>query len=76
MLPRRIDDREGAAQLAGDLLPHRLEAITLAIYLDERHRPVGTAGLIVGWVQTAKQSARPVLAGAMVCRAASWVMVR
>lgn len=59
-LPRRIDGPAAAAQLAGDLLRHRREDISLAVYLDERHRLVGT----------------PVLAGAMACRAASCVLVR
>lgn len=75
-IPRRIDGPAAAAQLAADLLRHRREDITLAIYLDERHRLVGTAILAVGWVQAARLSARPVLAGAMACRAGSCVIVR
>lgn len=75
-LPRRIDGPAAAAQLAGDLLRHRREDITLAIYLDERHRLIGTSILTVGWAQAARLSARPVLAGAMACRAASCVIVR
>lgn len=75
-LPRRIDGPAAAAQLAGDLLRHRREDITLAIYLDERHRLVGTAMVAVGWAQAARLSARPVLAGALACRATSCVIVR
>lgn len=75
-LPRRIDGPAAAAQLAGDLLRHRREDITLAIYLDERHRLVGTAMVAVGWVQAARLAARPVLAGAMASRAASCILIR
>ncbi len=75
-LPRRIDGPAAAAQLAADLLRHRREDITLAVYLDERHRLVGTAVVAVGWVQAARLSARPVLAGAMSCRATTCVLVR
>ena len=75
-LPRRIDSPAAASQLARDLLRHRREDITLAIYMDERHRLVGTAILAVGWVQAARLSARPVLAGAMASRATSCVVVR
>ncbi len=75
-LPRRIDGPAAAAQLAADLLRHRREDITLAIYLDERHRLVGATVLAVGWVQAARLSARPVLAGAMSCRATTCVLVR
>jgi DNA repair protein RadC len=75
-LPRRIDRPAAASQLAGDLLRYRREDVTLTVYLDERHRLVGTAILAVGWVQTARLSARPVLAGALACRAASCVLVR
>lgn len=75
-LPRRIDGPAAAAQLAADLLRNHREDTTLAIYLDERHRLVGTAILTVGWVQAARLSARPVLAGALACRATSCVLVR
>lgn len=75
-LPRRIDDPASAAQLTRDLLRHHREDITLAIYLDERHRLVGTAMVAVGRVQQARLSARPVLAGALACHAACCVIVR
>ena len=75
-LPRRIDGPAAAAQLAADLLRHRREDITLAIYIDERHRLVGTAILAVGWGQAARLSARPVLAGAMASRATTCIIVR
>ena len=75
-LPRRIDGPAAAAQLAGDLLRHHREEITLALYLDDRHRLVGTAIVAVGWVQAARLSARPILAGFQACRATSSVLVR
>ena len=61
-LPRRIDDPASAAQLTRDLLRHRREEITLALYLDDRHRLVGTAILAVGWVQATR------LSGSQACR--------
>ena len=75
-LPRRIDGPAAAAQLASDLLCHHREEITLALYLDDRHRLVGTAILAVGWAQAARLSAHPVLAGAMASRATSCILVR
>lgn len=75
-LPRRIDDPASAATLARDLLRHRREDITLALYLDERHRLCGTAMVAVGWVQQARLSARQILLGGHACRAASVVLVR
>lgn len=75
-LPRRIDGPAAASQLARDLLRHRREEITLGIYLDGRHRLVGTAILAAGRVQAARLSARPVLAGAMASRATSCILVR
>lgn len=75
-LPRRIDGPAAAAQLARDLLRHHHEEITLALYLDDRHRLVGTAILAVGWVQAARLSARPILSGAQACRATGVVLVR
>ncbi|MDA8261935.1 MAG: hypothetical protein M0Z47_03790, partial [Actinomycetota bacterium] len=75
-LPRRIDGPAAAAQLTGDLLRHRREDSTLAIYLDERHRLVGAAIVAVGGAQAARLAARPVLAGALACRAGSCVLVR
>ena len=75
-LPRRIDGPAAAAQLACDLLRHRREEITLALYLDDRHRLVGTAIVAVGWVQAARLSAHPVLLGSQACRATGSVLVR
>jgi DNA repair protein RadC len=75
-LPRRIDGPAAAAQVAGDLLRHRREDITLALYLDDRHRLVGTAILAVGWAQAARLSARPILSGSQACRATGFVLVR
>ena len=60
-LPRRIDGPAAAAQLAGDLLRHHREDVTVVLYLDDRHRFVGHAVVAVGWVQAARLSARPVL---------------
>lgn len=57
-LPRRIDDPVTAARLACDLLRNRTEDVTLALYLDDRHRVVGDAVVAVGWVQAARLSAR------------------
>ena len=75
-LPRRIDDPVTAAQLARDLLRSRREDITLALYLDDQHRLVGTAILTVGWVQAARLSARPILQGSQACRGTCFVLVR
>lgn len=75
-LPRRIDGPAAAVQLAGDLLRHRREDITLVVYLDDWHRLVGTAIVAVGWTQAARLSARPILAGAMASRATSCILVR
>jgi DNA repair protein RadC len=75
-LPRRIDGPAAAAQLAGDLLRHRREEITLVIYLDDRHRLVDTATIAVGWVQVARLGARPILQGPQACRATTFVLVR
>ena len=75
-LPRRIDGPAAAAQLTADLLRHHREEITLALYLDDWHRLVGTAILAVGWAQAARLSARPVLAGAVASRATSCILVR
>ncbi len=75
-LPRRIDGPAAAAQLARDLLRHHREEITLALYLDDRHRLVGTAIVAVGWVKAARLSARPIRSGAQACRATGVVLVR
>jgi hypothetical protein len=58
-LPRRIDDPTSAAQLTRVLLPNHREDITMASYLDDRHRLVGTAILTGGWVQA--DDVRPAL---------------
>ena len=75
-LPRRIDDPVTAAAIACDLLRHRKEDITLALYLDDRHRFVGHCVAAVGWVQAARLSARPILFEAQVCRSTSCILVR
>lgn len=75
-LPRRIDGPAAASQFARDLLRHRQDDVTLAIYLDDRHRLVGTVLLTVGWVQAARLSARPILFGAQACQASTVVLVR
>lgn len=75
-LPRRTDGPAAAAQLARDLLRHRPEDITLVIYLDDRHRLVGSVIVAVGWVQAARLSARSILAGSIAWRATSCFFVR
>ncbi|MGP0111114.1 MAG: JAB domain-containing protein [Acidimicrobiales bacterium] len=75
-IPRRIDDPATAAQVALDLLRSRREDVTLALYLDDRHRFVGHAIVATGWVQAARLSARPVLLGAQASRATGCVLVR
>ena len=75
-LPRRVDDPRSAAQLNRDLLRHHREDITMALYLDDRHRLVGTAILTVGWVQAARLSARPIIFGAQATQASTCILVR
>ena len=75
-LPRRIDTPGAAAQVASDLLRHHREDITLALYLDDRHRLVGTAIVAAGWVQNSRLSVRPILSGSHACHATSCVLVR
>jgi len=75
-LPRRIDDPVTASRLACDLLRNRTADVTLALYLDDRHRVVGHAVVAVGWVQAARLSARPILLGSLACRASACVLVR
>lgn len=75
-LHRRIDDPVVAAAIVRDLLRHRREDITLVLYLDDRHRFIGHCVVAVGWVQAARLSARPILFGAQVCRATSYILVR
>ena len=76
LLPRRIDTPGAAAQVASDLLRHHREDITLALYLDDMHRLVGTALVAAGWVQHSRLSARPILSGSRACHATSCVLVR
>ena len=75
-LPRRIDDPTSAAQLTRDLLRNHREEITMALYLDDRHRLVGTAILTIGWVQAARLSARPILFGTQACQSSTCILVR
>ncbi|NNN15452.1 MAG: hypothetical protein HKL82_06300 [Acidimicrobiaceae bacterium] len=73
---RGSDGPASAAQLAADLLRHRRGDIPLALYLDGRHRLVGTAILAVGWAQADRLSARPILQGSQACRAETAVVIR
>ncbi len=75
-LPRRIDDPATAARVAHDLLRHWKDDVTLALYLDDRHRLVGTAVVAIGRVQAARFSARPILQGSQACRATGCILVR
>ncbi|MHB1552861.1 MAG: JAB domain-containing protein [Acidimicrobiales bacterium] len=71
-----MDDPVTAPRLACDLLRNRTEDVTLALYLDDRHRVVGHAVVAVGWVQAARLSARPILLGSLACRASACVLIR
>ena len=75
-VPRRIDDPATAARLARELLHSRREDITLALYMDDRHRFVGHAIVATGWVQTARLSAHPIVVGAQASRATGCVLIR
>jgi DNA repair protein RadC len=75
-IPRRIDDPATAARLARELLHSRREDITLALYMDDRHRFVGHAIVATGWVQAARLSAKQVVAGAQASRATGCVIIR
>ena len=75
-VPRRIDDPATAARLARELLHSRREDITLALYMDDRHRFVGHAIVATGWVQAARLSAKQVIAGAQASRATGCVIIR
>jgi DNA repair protein RadC len=75
-IPRRIDNPATAVRLTCELLHSRREDITLAIYMDDRHRFVGHAIVATGWVQAARLSARPVVAGAQASRATGCIIVR
>ena len=48
----------------------------MALYLDDRHRLVGTAILTIGWVQAARLSARPLLFGSQACQSSTCILVR
>lgn len=74
--PRRIDDSATAARLARELLHSRREDITLALYMDDRHRFVGHAIVATGWVQAARLSAKQVIAGAQSSRATGCIIIR
>jgi len=75
-IPRRIDNPATAARLSRELLQSRREDITLALYMDDRHRFVGHAIVATGWVQTARLSAKQVIAGARASRATGCIIVR
>lgn len=75
-IPRRIDNPATAVRLARELLHSRREDITLALYMDDRHRFVGHAIVATGWVQIARLSAHPIVAGAQASRATGCVIVR
>jgi DNA repair protein RadC len=75
-IPRRIDDPATAARLARELLHSRREDITLALYMDDRHRFVGHAIVATGWVQAARLSAHPIVIGAQASRATGCVIIR
>ena len=75
-IPRRIDNPVTAARLARELLHSRREDITLALYMDDRHRFVGHAIVATGWVQTARLSAHPIVIGAQASRATGCVLIR
>ena len=75
-IPRRIDNPATAARLARELLHSRREDITLALYMDDRHRFVGHAIVATGWVQAARLSAHPIVAGAQASRATGCILIR
>jgi DNA repair protein RadC len=75
-IPRRIDDPATAARFARELLHSRREDITLALYMDDRHRFVGHAIVASGWVQASRLSAMPIVAGAQASRATGCVIIR
>ena len=62
--------------LVCELLQSRREDITLALYMDDRHRFVGHAIVATGWVQSARLSAHPIVAGAQASRATGCVIIR
>ena len=75
-IARRIDNPATAVRLARELLRSRREDITLALYMDDRHRFVGHAIVATGWVQIARLSARSIIAGAQASRATGCVIIR
>jgi hypothetical protein len=48
----------------------------MVLYLDDRHRLVGSAIFIIGWVQAARLSARPILFGSQGCQSSTCTLVR
>jgi hypothetical protein len=44
--------------------------------MDDRHRFVGHAIVATGWVQSARLSAQPIVAGAQASRASGCVIIR
>jgi DNA repair protein RadC len=72
----RIDDPATAARLARELLHSRREDITLALFMNDRHRFVGHAIVATGWVQIARLSAHSIVVGAQSSRATGCVIVR
>jgi DNA repair protein RadC len=75
-LPVLIDDPASCARVAIDLCRGRREEMTLALFLDDRHRLVGHVVLASSWVQAARLSARPILAVAGSSRATGLVLIR
>jgi DNA repair protein RadC len=75
-LPVLIDDPASSARVAIDLCRGRREEMTLALFLDDRHRLVGHVVLASSWVQAARLSARPILAVAGSSRATGLVLIR
>ena len=75
-IPRRIDEPATAARLAREVLHSRREDITLALYMDDRHRFVDHAIVATGWVQAARLSAMQIIAGAQASRATGCVIIR
>lgn len=59
-----------------DLLRNHREDITMVLYLDDRHRLVGSAILTLGWVQAARLSARPMPFGTQACQSSTCILVR
>lgn len=67
-IPGRIDDPTAADRLARELLYSSREDITLALYMEDRHRFVGHAIVAAGWVQASRVSAHPIVTGVQASR--------